>query len=629
MRDQMPKPRKSSKNGTSSLGSCLRLTLLVSLMASCSESGPPSGPAPPPRTPPRAATVTVNPPAVELHAWGDTVRLTAEVRDQYGETMSGVSVTWESSAPDIATVGASGLVTAVSNGAATISAATGSVSGNASATVERAVATKVEIIADDPVLFSLDPYGREYLYPEGVPLATWDSVPRFVPSRRRPAARVLDQRGRSFGSTITWSISDSSVVALRAGELVPTGRGRAILVAESGAVADSAIVAVNSVPHPAVYVPDKAVSSRRLFRGSLDWMEQPGETRSYSLEELIHDRDGDPLVVEVAESENLTASITHEGLTITAGTAEGRADITLSVSDGVHAPVNVAFRTGVGCPDVPAVVDVAGPVNIELVVGQPQPGRRAVRDAPWWNDCGRQAIDAAVASWERALTGPARTLTIDLYVLADDDAAVARGGPTNGRNGNELPSTGRVGFSYHTAMIYRYWRRHPPGSSPPRRSLVMVEERSPNLLYQRTRHEIGHVLGIGTHEKWWENLVDPGRPETRIHRGGGCTSNVWFTGPAASAAIALAGRPDLVSQGVPVSHDCIHWRHGWDGFGATVGGVMGGGGNEPRALTPMALGALSDLGWGVNMDAAERITIHAGSAPDASFGRRTRSGNRM
>ena len=72
--------------------------------------------------------MVVTPPATVLPALGHSVRLSAQVRDQNGQVMPGVGVAWTSSSPGVATVDATGLVTAVANGATTITATVASVS---------------------------------------------------------------------------------------------------------------------------------------------------------------------------------------------------------------------------------------------------------------------------------------------------------------------------------------------------------------------------------------------------------------------------------------------------------------------------------------------------------------------
>ena len=49
-------------------------------------------------------TVTISPATVTLQSLRETVRLTATVRDQHGQNMTGVAVTWASSDASVASV---------------------------------------------------------------------------------------------------------------------------------------------------------------------------------------------------------------------------------------------------------------------------------------------------------------------------------------------------------------------------------------------------------------------------------------------------------------------------------------------------------------------------------------------
>ena len=82
------------------------------------------------------ASVEVSPAMAELTAVGATVQLTAEAFDANGHPAVGAEFSWESDDPGIATVDASGLVTAVGIGTATITATVGSASGTVTVTVE-------------------------------------------------------------------------------------------------------------------------------------------------------------------------------------------------------------------------------------------------------------------------------------------------------------------------------------------------------------------------------------------------------------------------------------------------------------------------------------------------------------
>ena len=109
-----------------------RALLAAMFFAACGD-----GATEPPPDPPRPATVAVAPATVQLIALGATEQLTAEVRDQNGNAMAGAAVSWVSSAAAVATVSASGLVTAVANETATITATAGSASGTATVTVDQ------------------------------------------------------------------------------------------------------------------------------------------------------------------------------------------------------------------------------------------------------------------------------------------------------------------------------------------------------------------------------------------------------------------------------------------------------------------------------------------------------------
>src|SRR5258708_4276320 len=104
----------------------LRNAALMSLLAGC-EVGRALGLHP-------VASVTVSPATASVSV-GQTVQLTATLKDASGNVLSGRTVTWASGAPTVATVSPSGLVSGVAVGSATITAASEGQSGSAPATV--------------------------------------------------------------------------------------------------------------------------------------------------------------------------------------------------------------------------------------------------------------------------------------------------------------------------------------------------------------------------------------------------------------------------------------------------------------------------------------------------------------
>ncbi len=165
--------------------------------------------------------MTVRPSTVELTALDATVQLTAEVRDQNGQVMAGTTVTWASSSSSVATVDASGLVTAAANGAATVTAASGSASGESAVTVMQAA---------DSVIVT----------PTSDMIAVGDTL--------RLVAEAFDENGhRVDGATFAWSSNDASVARVDATGLVTgVGEGQAAITAAVGDVQGTSEMAVEN-----------------------------------------------------------------------------------------------------------------------------------------------------------------------------------------------------------------------------------------------------------------------------------------------------------------------------------------------------------------------------------------------
>ncbi|MCA9737804.1 MAG: Ig-like domain-containing protein [Gemmatimonadetes bacterium] len=87
--------------------------------------------------PPVATTVVVTPGTAAFASVGQTEQFSAEVRDQNGSPMTGVTVSWASSDIGVANVTSAGVVTASGNGTAQIRATAEGITGSASITVDQ------------------------------------------------------------------------------------------------------------------------------------------------------------------------------------------------------------------------------------------------------------------------------------------------------------------------------------------------------------------------------------------------------------------------------------------------------------------------------------------------------------
>ncbi len=99
-------------------------------------------------TEPVVTTITLNTSSIFFDALGATSQLTASLTDQNGEPITDQSSTWSSNNEPVATVSTTGLVTAVSNGTATIQAKAGGVTASATVTVAQGVAS-IQVFAGD------------------------------------------------------------------------------------------------------------------------------------------------------------------------------------------------------------------------------------------------------------------------------------------------------------------------------------------------------------------------------------------------------------------------------------------------------------------------------------------------
>lgn len=163
-----------------------------------------------------ASSVVVAPETDIVTAIGATRQFTATARDANGHTIAGSPVLWSSSVPGVATISPTGLVTAVANGTTTIKAAVGAVEGLATLTV-----SALDSVAVSPHFAATRPG-------VGVALAV-EALAGGLPVAN-PTLQITSRNG-----TVA-TVSGSTVIGQTP--------GTADIVAESGAVRDSARIAV-------------------------------------------------------------------------------------------------------------------------------------------------------------------------------------------------------------------------------------------------------------------------------------------------------------------------------------------------------------------------------------------------
>ena len=266
-----------------------------------------------------AGSVFVTPPEATL-AVGDTVWISAEVRDAKGEPDPDAVVEWETSDASVATVDAAGLVRALGRGSTTITARSGAVSGTARVTVLAAA-------------------GSVFVTPPEATLAVGDTV--------RISAEVWDAEGVPIqDAVVEWSTDDASVATVDAAGLVRAlGRGSTTITARSGAVSGTARVTVVTTAGSVVVTPAEPV----LTVGD----ELP-------LEAEIRDTEGAPMSgtgvrwetsdarVAVVDAAGLVRALGRGRATVTArsGQLSGRAEVTVVERSDRGALASLYHATG-------------------------------------------------------------------------------------------------------------------------------------------------------------------------------------------------------------------------------------------------------------------------------------------
>ena len=323
-------------------------------------------------------SVEVSPSTAELTALGATVQLTAGAFDANGHAVAEAEFAWESSDAAIATVDASGLVTGVAVGVATITASSESASGSAGVTVMQPVAS-VEV---SPSAETIGLGGTLQLMAEG-----------------------FDANGHAVAEAeFSWESSDVAIATVDASGLVTgVAEGVATITASSGSASGAATITVASVTGPVVSV-EVSPSAETIGLGGTLQLTAEGFNES-----------GNAVAgAEFSWESSATAIATVDASGLVTGVAEGVAMITAS-SGGTSATATIT------------VVSVTGRV-VSVLVAPPEATITALGDtlrlAALGFDENGHAVAGAVFSWT---SGDRSVATVDERGLV---TAVAEGTAT-------------------------------------------------------------------------------------------------------------------------------------------------------------------------------------------------------
>jgi uncharacterized protein YjdB len=178
-------------------------------------------------------SITISPSTITLTA-GATQTFTAKAMDQKDAPIAGINITFTSNNTTVGTVapenmltGVNGIATitftALANGTSTVTAANGSVTGNATVTVSAVVEQNLTTIAISPPSISL----------------TAGETQTFTASPK-------DQDGAAFLATVTWTSSNTTVGTVNdSGNFTALAPGTSMVNSTNGSVIGTAIVTVS------------------------------------------------------------------------------------------------------------------------------------------------------------------------------------------------------------------------------------------------------------------------------------------------------------------------------------------------------------------------------------------------
>ena len=279
---------------------------------------------------------------------GETLQLSVEALDENGQAVAGVEFSWESSNPSVATVDATGLVTGVAEGTATITASAGDVQ----ATVEITVVSAMQPVVSVEVSPSAETIA--------------------IGTTRQLSAEAFDENGQAVaGVEFSWESGDAAVATVNASGLVTgVAEGSATIFASAGSVQGRAAITVVSVTQPVVSV-QVSPSAETIAIGT-----------TVQLSAEAFDGNGDVVAgVEFSWESGDAAVATVNASGLVTGVAAGMVTITAR-SGGARGTADITVQNPVASPDREVLVALYN-----------------ATDGPNWSYADNWVTDAPLGNW--------------------------------------------------------------------------------------------------------------------------------------------------------------------------------------------------------------------------------------
>ena len=256
-----------------------------------------------------AVAIAVNASNIQV---GQSTQAVATATDSSGNSITGRTVTWSSSAPSVATVSSAGVITGVSVGTSNINATVDGVSASITETVSTSTVANVSVVL-----------GSSSILVGGTTQAT---------------ATATDASGNIItGRTVTWNSSNASIATVsNAGVVTAAGAGTVSISGAVDGITSGATLVVTSptVASITVTAPSSSITAGQTLQATATVLDPSGA----KLNTTVTWSSSAPTVAGVSSS-GLISGLNGGTAIITASAGGKSGSVTITVQAGTAAPL--------------------------------------------------------------------------------------------------------------------------------------------------------------------------------------------------------------------------------------------------------------------------------------------------
>ena len=214
-----------------------------------------------PTEPLKATTMTLSASGLSLDAIGATSTVTATIIDQKGKAMVGVAPTWSTNTPTVATVSSTGVITAVGNGTAQVTATVEAITQTVTVTVQQAPVSPIAVAGNGQTATVLT------ALPQALQVKIEDRLGNAIPGAT-VSYTVVSGGGTLSAATATTTSGGLASVQWTLGRTAGTQQSVSATVAGNGATALFTAVGTADEPTEMITAPNVLANGQRVKFGT-------------------------------------------------------------------------------------------------------------------------------------------------------------------------------------------------------------------------------------------------------------------------------------------------------------------------------------------------------------------------